>query len=203
MASPKLDIAEASISASQLSELLKLAAQPGTHVNRESLQAYIERRNPFSEMPLAKFFSARKGITIYGDPASALKEEAIRAQPAGPLKGSDLSKGASEADMFGVSGSKKLQATIKQGAALAQVRAKLVAQWDGQALPDDPDSLLVDGGSVNLFPIPLDKTVVCVLDVRWVCSSWQANFLPLFPGRQWLDRLLTRNCRVFLNKIDS
>jgi hypothetical protein len=95
--------------------------------------------------------------------------------------------------MLGVAGSKKFQATIKQGAALAQVRAKLVAQWDGQALPDDPDSLLVDG-SANLFPIAVGDTV-CVVYAHWHGSRWDVSFYPLRPHHVW-----GRGDRVFRNK---
>ncbi len=43
----KVDIAGTNISASQMSEFYRLAALPGSHIDRTTLQAYLERRNPF------------------------------------------------------------------------------------------------------------------------------------------------------------
>lgn len=44
----KVDIAETNISASQMKEFWRLAALPeGSHVNRDTFQDYLERRNPF------------------------------------------------------------------------------------------------------------------------------------------------------------
>jgi len=48
MATKHVDIAETNgISASQMSEFFRLAAIPGSHVNRDTLQAFLEKRNPF------------------------------------------------------------------------------------------------------------------------------------------------------------
>lgn len=44
----KIDIAETNISASQMSEFWRVAALPGKHINKDTLQAYIEGRNPFA-----------------------------------------------------------------------------------------------------------------------------------------------------------
>jgi hypothetical protein len=45
----KVDIAGTNISASQMSEFFRLASLPsGSHVNRDTFQAYLERRNPFA-----------------------------------------------------------------------------------------------------------------------------------------------------------
>ena len=44
----KVDIAETSISAPQMTEFFRLAALPGgSHVNHDTFQAYLERRDPF------------------------------------------------------------------------------------------------------------------------------------------------------------
>lgn len=53
----KVVIEGTNITASQMSEFWKLAANPDSHVNRGTFQAYLEGRNPFeekSEKPLAK-----------------------------------------------------------------------------------------------------------------------------------------------------
>lgn len=42
-----VDIARTNISAFQLSEFFRLASIPGSHINGETFQAYIEERNPF------------------------------------------------------------------------------------------------------------------------------------------------------------
>lgn len=44
----KIDIAGTNISASQMSEFYRLAALQGSHINRTSFQAYLERRSPFA-----------------------------------------------------------------------------------------------------------------------------------------------------------
>ena len=44
----KIDIAETNISASQMSEFYRLAALQGSHVDRVTFQAYLERCNPFA-----------------------------------------------------------------------------------------------------------------------------------------------------------
>jgi hypothetical protein len=44
----KVDIAGTDITASQMSEFYRLAALPGSHVNRGTFQPYLERRNPFA-----------------------------------------------------------------------------------------------------------------------------------------------------------
>lgn len=44
----KVDIAGTNISASQMSEFYRIAAMPGKHINHDTLQAYIEGRNPFA-----------------------------------------------------------------------------------------------------------------------------------------------------------
>ncbi len=43
----KVDIAQTNISAAQVSEMFRLAAIPGSHVNGSTLQKFIEGRNPF------------------------------------------------------------------------------------------------------------------------------------------------------------
>jgi len=47
MATSIVDIDQTTISAGQMSEFWRLVPVPGSHVNGKTMQAYIERRNPF------------------------------------------------------------------------------------------------------------------------------------------------------------
>lgn len=51
----QVDIAGTNLSASQLKELFRLAAIPGGHVNRQSLQLYLEGKNPFDTLQPSSF----------------------------------------------------------------------------------------------------------------------------------------------------
>jgi hypothetical protein len=55
MATKHVDIAETNgISASQMNEFFRLAAIPGSHINRRTFQAFIEKRDPFGSRLLFK-----------------------------------------------------------------------------------------------------------------------------------------------------
>lgn len=59
----QVDIAETNISASQMLEFFRLAALQG-HVNRQSFQAYLEKRNPFEDSCTAQAASTKFVIDI-------------------------------------------------------------------------------------------------------------------------------------------
>lgn len=83
----KVGIAETNISASQMIEFFRLAAIPGSRINRSTLQAYLEGRNPFGDPDFVRVDrSLRPAYPDFVEKGYVDTEEFIRLEQTGPTE---------------------------------------------------------------------------------------------------------------------
>ncbi len=177
MATVKVDIGGTNITASQLSEFFRLAAIPGSHINRASLQVLLEdRAKPFDE---AAYYQTRPGLYVNPDLKRYVGLQVRATRGAKALKPPRLLlNNESEATMFGELGSPKHAQTLANAVDLGQIAGKIEAQKNGE------DGELLTEGEANIFPVCGLDGALRVVDVgrddgKWlvVCRPFRADFV--------------------------
>ena len=194
----KVDIAETSLTARQQIEFWRLAATEGSHVNRVSLQASLEGRNPFPESSIAKAVSSAveelvtadhkipptlptwfkeweyPDLNKVGDYKSVFSAESLERwrhddQKTGVVTGKFLHKHMLEADLIKGSLSLwELEEIQKKGIAYFRKHFKGLAVFAWASVAAD-----VDGG--RCVPSLVDDGGGVILKWRWLGSSWSAS----------------------------
>lgn len=198
----KMVIEGTDVTASQLKEFF--SAIDTRRITRQSLQAFLERRNPFTETEAspatfvtADYFVNRPGLWVPNDFMSRITQaypEALVPRGLEGVESFDLTKGSSDKiilarpEMGGEENVRKHTFTPDQIAELIDLQ------------PSGEAGKLLTNGCTNLFYVVGANGVLFVVHVNWLAGSrmWGVISWELFEHGNWDagDRVF-RNTRTF------
>lgn len=187
-----VDKAWTSVTAGQNSEFWRLAGIPGSHVNKDSFQSYLEGKNPFNNLFIFRnFFYTRPGLYFYED--SQMKSATATCSIPKEYKSiKTLSKDFDlEESMNDSAIIKKLggeEAVRKNAVTWDQIEQMIQNQWEGKS-----GDLL----NANIFYVIGENNVLFAVGVFWrsVSDEWRVYAYELGGYGRWFQ-----GDRVFSNK---